>query len=176
MKPVFILLTGLSGSGKTTLGKGLTTYYSNLGKRVCHLDGDDIRKVIHRNLGFTKEDRRKQLMLTVELSLTYLKKGINVIISLITSYNSHRLDAKEFIENKGYNFILVYVDCPIEVCIKRDPKELYKKVLKGEIKNFTGIDDPYESPKMMDLHLPTETMNYEDSLQKMINYKFIKTT
>lgn len=174
MKPVFILFTGLSGSGKTTLAKGLTSYYSDLGNKIYHLDGDDLRKAIHCNLGFTKEDRGKQLMLTAELSLSYLKKGINVIVSLIAPYNEHRLDAMRFLQNAGFDFILVYVDCSIEECIKRDPKGLYKKVLKGEIKNFTGVDDPYESPKTMNLHLRTEIMNYKDSLQKIIDHEFIK--
>ncbi|WP_299211972.1 adenylyl-sulfate kinase [uncultured Aquimarina sp.] len=175
MKPVFILLTGLSGSGKTTLAKGLMNYYSNLENKVCHLDGDDLRKALHCNLGFSKEDRHKQLMLTAELSLSYLEKGISVIVSLIAPYNDHRVAAQKFIENKGFEFELVYVDCPIKICIKRDPKGLYKKVLKGEIKNFTGIDDPYEPPKHADLHLQTEKVNYQDSLQKMIEHNFIKT-
>lgn len=175
MKPVFILLTGLSGSGKTTLGKGLTNYYSSIENKVFHLDGDDLRKALHCDLGFSKEDRHKQLMLTAELSISYLKKGISVIVSLIAPYNDHRLDAKKLIENEGFDFKLIYVDCSIEGCIERDPKGLYKKVLKGEIKNFTGIDDPYESPKQADLHLQTEKVNYQSSLKKMIEHSFIKT-
>ncbi len=174
MKPVFILLTGLSGSGKTTLAKGLVNYYSNSENKVKHFDGDDLRKALHCNLGFSKDDRRKQLMLTAELSLSYLQKGISVIVSLIAPYNDHRLDAMKFIENEGFDFKLVYVDCSIECCIKRDPKGLYKKVIKGEIKKFTGIDDPYEPPENMDLHLQTEKAHYQDSLQKIIESKFVK--
>ncbi|WP_062055445.1 adenylyl-sulfate kinase [Aquimarina longa] len=174
MKPVFILLTGLSGSGKTTLGSKLTSYYTTRGKKIIHLDGDIIRKKYHQSLGFSREDRQKQLMQTGVLGVSYLKKGIPVIASLIAPYHEDRIKIKEYIKNKGFHFILIHIDCPIDICIQRDAKGLYKKALQGRIKNFTGINAPYETPLHPDLVIMTHLLNPELSMLKCITEKIIE--
>ncbi|MDH7448054.1 adenylyl-sulfate kinase [Aquimarina sp. 2201CG14-23] len=173
LKPVFILFTGFSGSGKTTLSNTLTSHYKNRRKKVVHLDGDYLRKTSHNQLGFSREDRRKQLLQTGELALQHLNQGSHVIASLIAPYDLDRSDLKTYINTKGFKFILIYIDCPIHICIQRDPKGLYKKVSAGEIKNFTGIDAPYDIPKEPDLLVSTHILDQTECISKIINANFI---
>ncbi len=166
-----IWFTGLSGSGKTTLAKKLSEILKNEGYKVEVLDGDWIRKTINFDLGFTKEDRRKNLIRSAWIARLLARNGIIVICSFITPYEDIRKEIREIIEKEA-KFLLVYVKCSIEKCIERDPKGLYKKALRGEIKNFTGIDSPFEEPKRPDLTLDTEVNSIEENLKRL--YSFVK--
>lgn len=149
-----IWLYGLSGSGKSTIANYLVE--AKLFSPVTLLDGDEVRKNLSYGLGFSKEDRERHAMRVAWVAAEIVKHGGNVIVALITPYESTRRKVREMIGEK--NIVEVYVNTTLEECERRDPKGLYKKVRAGEIKNFTGIDDPFEFPK----EKPDVTINTEE--------------
>lgn len=158
-----IWLTGLSGSGKTTISEGLMAHFK--GKRYIEaMDGDEIRKGLSRDLGFSKEDRNEHNQRVIFCTKLLVRNGVIVNVALISPYRETRAFAKGEIPN----MMEVFVKAPIEICIERDPKGLYKKALAGEIKNFTGIDDPYEEPLEPDLVVETDKESAEESIQKVL--------
>lgn len=161
-------LTGLSGSGKSTIAQALERRLFNEGFFPQVLDGDNIRIGINKNLGFSVEDREENIRRISEVAKLYLNSGIIVISSFISPTLKSRAAAKEIIGEE--NFIEIFVNTPLEICEKRDVKGLYKKARSGEIKNFTGIDSPYEKPENPALDLKTENQTVEESVDEIIEY------
>jgi len=162
--------TGLSGSGKSTVAVALEKALHNLGKLSYRLDGDNIRLGINKNLGFSHEDRTENIRRIGEISKLYCDTGIIALSSFISPYRADRDQVRQLHEDSGYNFIEVHVNCSLEEAEKRDPKGLYKKARAGEIKNFTGIDDPYEAPLKPEIVLNTDTMSVEEEVEIVLNY------
>lgn len=155
-----IWLTGLSGSGKTTIAQEIEMELNQKGYLTQILDGDNIRSGINNNLGFTNEDRYENIRRISEVSKLFIDCGIICINSFISPTKEIRKMAQDIIGKE--NFIEVYINAPIEVCEKRDPKGLYKKVREGKIKNFTGIDAPFEAPEKPDIELKTHKFSINE--------------
>lgn len=160
-----VWLTGLSGSGKTTIGRSLKTRLEELGMKVELLDGDEVRKQLSPDLGFSKKDREMHARRVVYLSKLLARNGIVTLVSLIAPYRSFRDSARKEIGD----YVEVYVKTPLETCIKRDPKGLYKKALNGEITDMTGLQDPYEEPVNPEVLIETERLTVEDSAGKILS-------
>ena len=156
-----IWLTGLPGSGKTTIAKALYPRLKQLGFKIELLDGDTVRKELSPELGFTKQDREIHARRVVYLSKILSRNGIISIVSLISPYREFRRYARSE-TNMNNNFYEVYVKCALETCIARDPKGLYKKALSGEIKDLTGLQDPYEEPENPEVIVDTERQTLEE--------------
>jgi bifunctional enzyme CysN/CysC len=152
-----IWLTGLSGSGKSTIARELEKTLFKAGAQVYVLDGDNIRRGINRDLGFSSSDRAENIRRLSEIAALFSDAGIAVITAFISPFESDREKARETIGRE--NFIEVFVDCPLEVCEKRDPKGLYKKARRGEVLNFTGVHAPYEPPLRPDITLHTDKLS-----------------
>lgn len=163
-KGFVVWLTGLSGSGKTTIGRSLKAELENLDMSVELLDGDEVRKQLSPDLGFTKNDREMHARRVVYLSKILARNGVVTLVSLIAPYRSFRAYAR----NEIQDYVEIYVKTPIETCIKRDPKGLYKKALNGEIKDMTGLQDPYEEPINPELVIETERFTVEESARKIL--------
>ncbi len=161
-----IWLTGLSGSGKTTIAQEIEMELNQKGYLTQILDGDNIRTGINNNLGFSQDDRYENIRRIAEVSKLFLDCGIICINSFISPTIEIRKMAKNIIGKE--NFIEVYINAPLEVCEKRDPKGLYKKVREGKIKNFTGIDSPFEAPEKPEIEIRTNELSIEDSAAKAL--------
>ena len=167
-----IWITGLSGSGKSTLASGLEKALAEKGYFTQVLDGDNIRSGINNNLGFTDKDRTENIRRISEINKLFLNCGIITINAFISPTNDIRHMAKEIIGKD--DFIEVFVDAPVEVCIQRDPKGLYKKALSGEIKNFTGISSPFDIPDDADLTINTSELSIDEGIKKALEYVISK--
>lgn len=143
--------TGLSQSGKSTIADGVYKTLLERGVKVKRLDGDSMRKYLSRDLGFSKSDRDENIRRAGILAKSFAKNGIGVIASFISPYREQR----DNIRKGADNFIEIFCDCPLKICEKRDTKGLYKRAREGEIKNFTGVSDPYEKPVNPELILKT---------------------
>jgi adenylylsulfate kinase len=166
----FVLwLTGLPASGKTSLAKALEIELRKIGRRVEVLDGDEVRKWLSPEAGFTREDRERHLMRVAYVSKLLARNGIIVIASFVSPYREVRRKIRELIEEDS-RFIEIYVRCPFEVAIKRDPKGLYRKAIVGEVRNFTGIDDPYEEPENPEITVDSSEMTVEEEARVVLNY------
>lgn len=155
-------LTGLSGSGKSTIAQALERKFYNEGFYAQVLDGDNIRSGINNNLGFTIEDRKENIRRIAEIAKLYLESGIITINSFISPTIAIRDYAKLIIGEE--DFIEIYINAPLAICEKRDVKGLYKKARSGEIKNFTGIDSPYESPTNPTIEIRTDQLTIEEAV------------
>ena len=153
-----IWFTGLSGSGKTTLAIALEQELLSQGIASYRLDGDNMRFGINKNLGFSLEDRRENIRRVGEVSKVLADASIIALSSFISPYRDDRDSVRALHDSAGLGFLEVHVDCALETAESRDPKGLYKKARSGEIKNFTGIDDPYEKPINADIHLRSDKM------------------
>jgi adenylylsulfate kinase len=165
-KAKVIWMTGLSGAGKTTIGAGIEKELNVRGYLTQVLDGDNIRTGISNNLGFSEEDRFENIRRIAEVSKLFLNCGIICINSFISPTKKIRSMAKEIIGEN--DFIEVYVNTPLEVCEQRDVKGLYQKAREGKIKNFTGIDAPFEAPEKPDIEIKTDKLTIEESVQKCL--------
>jgi len=152
-KPAVLWFTGLSGSGKSTIANLVERTLFARGRHTYLLDGDNVRHGLNRDLGFTDADRVENIRRVAEAAKLFVDAGLIVLVSFISPFRSERRMARELL-GQG-EFIEVFVDTPIDVCIKRDPKGLYRKALEGDIKHFTGIDSPYEAPETAELTLRT---------------------
>ena len=161
-KSITVWLTGLSGSGKTTLAKQLKAELETTSWPIINLDGDELRKGIHKDLDFTDASRKENIRRTAELSDLLNDSKISVIASLISPFEADRQLAKEIIGSD--RFIEVFCDCPLSICQQRDVKGLYQQVDNGEIKQFTGISSAYEIPLNPTLHLKTAELSISDCL------------
>ena len=164
MKGHIIWLTGLSGAGKSTIARGLYDILKQ-DHKVAMLDGDEVRENLSKGLGFSKEDRDINIRRIGYVANLLSTHGIDVIVAAISPYRSVREELK-----KNGNIIEVYCDTSLEECKRRDVKGLYAKVSAGELKNFTGVDDPYEEPLNPDLHLLTGEESVEDSIARVTKY------
>lgn len=160
-----IWFTGFSGSGKSTIANALEKELAMRGKHTMLLDGDNLRLGLNNNLGFTEEDRVENIRRFAEVAKLMNDAGLIVLVSVISPYEDDRQNAKNII---GEDFMLVHVATSIEECVRRDTKNLYQKAIKGEIKNFTGISSPYETPANPDLVVDTEKTSVEEAAQQVL--------
>ncbi len=161
--------TGLSGSGKSTIAQGLESKLYEAGFFTQVLDGDNIRSGINNNLGFSMEDRVENIRRVAEIAKLYLNTGVITIVSFISPTREARAFARSIVGEA--DFLEIYVNAPLEVCEARDVKGLYKKARKGEIKDFSGIDSPYEAPDQPDLEIRTAEMSIEEAIEQV--YEFL---
>ena len=163
-KGVTVWFTGLPCSGKTTIAREVKKILEEKGMDVELLDGDTVRDYI-RNRDFSKEGRNKHLRYIAVMARLLSKRGVVVLCSFVSPYRENRDFARSICDD----FMEVYVKTPLEICIERDVKGMYKKALNGEIKNFTGIDDPYEEPENPELIVETDKETLEESINKVID-------
>ena len=161
-------LTGLSGVGKTTLTEGVVPELRARGVSVEVLDGDEVRTNLSKGLGFSKEDRDTNIRRIGYVSRLLARNGVGVVTAAISPYRAVRDEVRRAIESDGAEFIEVFVKCPIEVLARRDVKGLYKKALAGEIKEFTGVSDPYEEPHSPDIIVETDWETVETGVYRII--------
>ena len=162
--------TGLSGSGKSTIAVALEEALFERGHLSYRLDGDNIRLGINKNLGFSAEDRTENIRRIGEIAKLFVDSSVIALTSFISPYREDRDKVRALHEEAGMSFIEVFVDCSLDEAEKRDPKGLYKKARAGEIKNFTGIDDPYEAPENAEIHLHTDQMTLQEEVDLLLEY------
>ena len=166
-KAIAVWMIGLSGSGKSTLAKALEKVLHDHGHLTMLLDGDNLRTGINSNLGFTEEDRVENIRRAAETAKLFVQCGIVTICSFISPTEKIREMAKTII---GTDCLEVYINAPLEVCEERDVKGLYKKARKGELKNFTGIDSPFDSPTKPDLEIHTDQNSKDECLEMLVKF------
>lgn len=169
-KSFVVWFTGLSGSGKSTLANNLEMKLNNDGILTYILDGDNIRHGLNKDLGFSEEDRKENIRRIGEVSKLMVDSGIIVLTAFISPFREDRNTVRKLLADN--EFLEVYVKCPVEICEERDVKGLYKKARTGEIKQFTGIDSPYEDPVNPEFIIDTGNTSLEKSTEDL--YKFIK--
>ncbi len=163
-----VWFTGLPASGKTTVARLVAGVLRGRGYRVELLDGDWVRRTINPDAGFSREERRRHLLRVAWIARLLARNGVIVLCSFVSPYRSVRSEVRGIVEAEGIPFIEVYVKCSLEECMRRDPKGLYRKALKGEIKQFTGVSDAYEPPENPELVIDTEKLRPEEAASKVI--------
>jgi len=158
--------TGLPCSGKSAVADRVAEILRHHNLKVERLDGDVVRKSLCRDLGFSKKDRDENIRRVAFVAKLLTRNGVAVLTSFISPYRAIRDEARQEIGE----FIEVYVKCPLEVCMSRDVKGMYQKAIRGEIKEFTGISDPYEEPANPELVLETDRETLEESARKVLDY------
>lgn len=172
-KPCLIWFTGLSGSGKSSLALMLEAYLFNLGYNAFLLDADNVRRGLNKDLSFSDSDRQENIRRVGEVANLMMDAGIIVIAAFISPFKIQREALKiRFGEQK---FVEIFVDCPSDTCQKRDTKGLYNMTRNGQLKNFTGIDSPYEPPSNPDITLNTNKEDIQESFKKIIPLIIEKT-
>jgi len=156
--------TGLSGSGKTTLAKALEPVLRDRGLKVERLDGDTVRQSLTRDLGFSREDRDKNIERVTFVAKLLTRNDVAVLCSFISPY----IERRNMSRAETGSFVECYVECPLETLIERDVKGLYEKALAGEIENFTGVSDPYEPPPSPEITVNSATQTAEESLKTIV--------
>lgn len=164
-----VWLTGLSGSGKSTLARALERELFARRVRVYVLDGDNVRYGLNANLGFSPEDRAENIRRVGEVARLMADAGVVTLSAFISPYRADRRRARAIAREDGCVFVEVYVDAPIEVCERRDPKQLYKKARAGEIRQFTGIDAPYEVPEAPEIVVHTADQSVAESVAAILD-------
>jgi bifunctional enzyme CysN/CysC len=167
-KPLILWLTGLSGSGKSTIAKALERRLYSTGRHTYMLDGDNLRHGLNRDLGFTEQDRVENIRRVGEVARLFVDAGLIVICSFISPFKAERNMIRELVDND--EFIEIFVDTPLDVCIARDPKGLYAKALAGQLVNFTGIDSPYEKPDRPDIRLDTTAASVDELVERILDW------
>lgn len=167
-KPFILWFTGLSGSGKSTVANLVEKKLYSLGKHTYLLDGDNVRHGLNKDLGFTDADRVENIRRIAEVAKLMVDSGQIVLVSFISPFRSERRMARELVE-RG-EFFEIFIDTPIHIAEERDPKGLYKKMRRGELKNFTGIDSPYEVPENAEIRIDTTKQIPEQAVEQIINY------
>ncbi len=167
-KPCVIWFTGLSGSGKSTIANLLEQKLVTLGKHSYLLDGDNIRHGLCGDLGFSDRDRVENIRRISELGKLFVDAGLLVLTAFISPFKTDRDFARGLMDDN--EFIEVFVDAPLDVCEQRDPKGLYKKARRGEIKQFTGIDSEYQSPVNPEITINTAQLQPPQAVEKIIQY------
>jgi adenylylsulfate kinase len=167
-RPLVIWFTGLSGSGKSTLAGKVEELLFKQGIKTYILDGDNIRTGLNKNLGFSAEDRKENIRRIGEVAKLFTDAGLVILTAFISPYEKDRDFVRTLLGNG--EFIEVYVKCPVEVCEQRDVKGLYKKARMGEIKNFTGINDPYEEPSHPELLVETDKLSVEETVKNIFDF------
>ncbi len=167
-KGLTVWMTGLSASGKSTIAVALEKVLLARGKHAYRLDGDNVRFGLNRNLGFSAEDRAENIRRIGEVAKLFSDAGIITIASFISPYRQDRDQVRKLHEEAKLPFLEVFIDCPLDEAERRDPKGLYKKARAGEMKGFTGIDDPYEAPERPELVLRTDRLSVADSVTELL--------
>ncbi len=162
--------TGLSGSGKSTIAVALERALMNKKKLSYRLDGDNIRLGINKNLGFSAADRAENIRRIGEIAKLFNEAGVITLASFISPYRDDRNQVRRIHQEMGLIFVEIFVDCDLASAENRDPKGLYKKARAGEIKNFTGIDDPYEAPNDAEIHLVSDKMSLSEEVNFIMDY------
>lgn len=166
-KGACLWFTGLSGSGKSTVANALSHELQKAGRHHVVLDGDNVRHGLCQDLGFSDEDRVENIRRISEVAKLFAENGTIVLTAFISPFQNDREQARQ--KFTAGDFLEVFVDCPIEVCEKRDPKGLYAKARRGEIKNFTGIDSPYEAPQNPEIHLKNADRDLETLTKELMS-------
>jgi adenylylsulfate kinase len=164
MRGTVVWFTGLSGAGKTTLATALARNLHAAGRRVEILDGDEMREHICAGLGFSREDRDRNVQRIAVIANLLARNGVTVAVAAISPYRSSRETARRLIGG----FIEVHVAAPLDVCIARDVKSLYAKALAGELKHFSGVSDPYEAPENPELRLDTSNLTVDEAVARIV--------
>ena len=167
-RPLLLWFTGLSGSGKSTLANAVEDHLFKNDLTTYILDGDNIRSGLNSDLSFTEESRKENIRRIGEVSKLFLDAGTITLTAFISPFIEDREMVKKLVGVS--NFIEIFVDCPLEICEQRDVKGLYKKARKGEIKNFTGIDSPFETPKDPDVYVNTDEKSIEQCTSDIIQF------
>ncbi len=162
--PAVVWFTGLSGSGKSTIAERVYQELKRRGVEVEYIDGDALRSVFP-NTGYTRAEREEHLRRTGYMASRLAAHGVTVVASLVSPYE----ESRHFIRQLCRRFIEVYVATPLEECERRDPKGLYQRARRGEIRNFTGIDDPYEPPERPELKLDTRVLSVDQCVAKVLD-------
>jgi bifunctional enzyme CysN/CysC len=164
--PCCLWLTGLSGAGKSTLATAVLQALARERTPACGLDGDVLRQGLNRDLGFSDADRVENIRRTAEVARLMVDAGLVVVVSLISPFRADRARARErFAPGR---FVEVFVDAPLAVCERRDPKGLYARARQGLIRGFTGIDSAYEPPEAPELHLRTDAMGVDEAVRQIL--------
>ena len=167
-RPCVLWMTGLSGSGKSTIAKSLENKLFNRGKLSFVLDGDNVRHGLNGDLGFTAEDRQENIRRVAQVSALFADAGLISIVALISPFRESRKLARSIIGDQ--RFVEIFVDASLNLCKERDPKGLYEKALAGEIKEFTGIDSPYEEPESANIHISTANVSPAKAAETIITH------
>jgi adenylylsulfate kinase len=165
-KSFVVWFTGLSGSGKSTLANLVEQRLHDMGCHTYILDGDNVRHGLNKDLGFDEVSRQENIRRIGEVAKLMVDAGVIVLTAFISPFRSDRQMVRELLEPGEY--VEVFVNCPLEICEQRDVKGLYQKARAGVIKNFTGIDSPFESPESPEVEVQTNLMSLEESVEKII--------
>jgi bifunctional enzyme CysN/CysC len=165
--PCVLWFTGLSGAGKSTIANRVEEKLHRLGRHTYLLDGDNVRFGLNKDLGFTDGDRAENIRRVAEVAKLMVDAGLIVLASFISPFRAERRMARDLF--KDYEFIEIFVDAPLDVAMRRDPKGLYKKAARGELKNFTGIDSCYENPLNPELRIDAAALTPEAAAQLVID-------
>lgn len=160
--------TGLSGSGKSTIANAVSHELYRLGINEYVLDGDNIRHGLNKDLSFSDDDRTENIRRIGEVAKLFVDSGKIVTTAFISPFRSDRDGVRALFE--AGEFIEVYVSCPLEECERRDPKQLYAKARRGEIKDFTGIDSPYEAPEQPEITIQSDKVSVAEAVEQVLNY------
>ena len=163
-----IWLTGLPASGKTTIARELEKNLHNMGVHTYILDGDNMRHGLNNDLGFSRDNRKENIRRVAEVAKLFSDAGIIVICAFVSPYIDDREAARRLVEES--EFVEVFVKCPLEVCMDRDPKSMYKKAASGNMKTFTGVDDPYEEPVSPEIIIETDELSLSEGVNKIIEH------
>jgi adenylylsulfate kinase len=166
--PCILWFTGLSGSGKSTVANAVESLLFKMGKHTFLLDGDNVRHGLNKGLSFSEEDRIENIRRVGEVAKLFTDSGLIVLTAFISPF----LKDREMVRQMGESgeFIEVFIDTPLSVCEQRDPKGLYKKARAGEIKDFTGIDSPYEAPVNPEIHIVNDGITVEEAAGQVVEY------
>jgi adenylylsulfate kinase len=160
-----VWFTGIPCCGKTTIADQVAIVLKKKDYTVERLDGDIVRLGLTSNLGFSKKDRDENIRRVTFVAKKLTRNNVIVLATFVSPYREQRRNARKEIER----FVEVYVRCPVEICMKRDVKGMYRKALEGKIKHFTGVDDPYEKPEHPELIINTDTESIEESVKKVLH-------
>ena len=167
-KPCILWFTGLSGSGKSTLANLLESKLYDIGCHTYLLDGDNLRHGLNNDLGFDDKSREENIRRVGEVAKLLVDSGLIVLATFISPFKRDREKVRDLVNDS--EFVEIFVDTPLEICEQRDPKKLYEKARSGEIKNFTGIDSPYENPDNPEIHIIEYKEDIKESLDKILRY------
>ena len=167
-RPCILWFTGLSGSGKSTIASAVEQKLFESGHHTCLLDGDNVRHGLNKDLGFSDDDRIENIRRIGELSKLMTDAGLLVMTAFISPFKTDRNLVRELVQ--AHEFIEIYMNTSLEECERRDPKGLYKKARKGEIKNFTGVDSDYEIPESAEVIIDSVALNIEECAEQVIQY------
>jgi bifunctional enzyme CysN/CysC len=165
-RPAILWFTGLSGSGKSTIASIVERELHARGAHTYMLDGDNVRHGLNRDLGFTDADRVENIRRVGEVAKLFVDAGLLVLCSFISPFRAERRMVRELVDAE--EFVEIFVDTPLEECMRRDPKGLYARAKEGKIKNFTGIDSPYEAPENAEIVIDSRQGNAETAAQRIL--------